>query len=116
MVAQYGELVGDVHGKGTMKRSEYMPEITDTADESSIATTKVHACVQERLCNCPHAFCFNKVAWHYEGGILTLQGHVATFYLKQILQTMLRGVSDVQQIANEVEVVSATGLSSVRKR
>ncbi len=95
-----------------MRRSDPEP---NAAVENCGASAKVHACVQERLCNCPHAFCFNKVAWHYEGGILTLQGHVVTFYLKQILQTMLRGVNDVQQITNEVEVVSATGLRSVRK-
>ena len=37
---------------------------------------------------------------------------VPTFYLKQILQTWLRKLDSVKQIDNQVDVVSATGLSS----
>ena len=72
----------------------------------------VDACVQARLGNCPYGYYFNQVTWLYHGGTLTLQGHVATYYLKQFLQSSLRDVDHVEQIVNEVNVVSATGLSS----
>jgi hypothetical protein len=41
---------------------------------------------------------------------------VPSYYMKQVLQTLLRGIEDVEQINNEVDVVSVTGLSSVRSR
>jgi len=41
-----------------------------------------------------------------------LRGRVPSFYLKQILQTWLRRLDGVEQIDNQVDVVSATGLSS----
>jgi hypothetical protein len=34
--------------------------------------------------------------------------------MKQILQTMLRDIEHVERIANQVDVVSSTGLSSER--
>jgi hypothetical protein len=70
--------------------------------------------IQQRLLACPYSYCFNRVKWRYAQGTLTLEGNVATFYLKQMLQTMLRSVENVDEITNEVEVVSSTGLSSER--
>jgi hypothetical protein len=70
--------------------------------------------VQQRLSACPYSYCFNRVKWRYAHGTLTLEGSVATFYLKQLLQTLLRGVENVERIANDVDVVSSTGLSSER--
>ena len=70
--------------------------------------------VKQRLLACSYSYCFSRVKWRYAQGTLTLEGSVATFYLKQILQTMLRDVENVDQIANHVDVVSSTGLSSER--
>jgi hypothetical protein len=70
--------------------------------------------VQQRLMTCPYAYCFSRVKWRYAQGTLTLEGSVASFYLKQILQTMLCNVENVDRIANEVDVVSSSGLSSER--
>jgi hypothetical protein len=39
-----------------------------------------------------------------------------SFYLKQVLQTLLRDLDGVTRIANRVDVVSPTGLSSVRPK
>ena len=54
-----------------------------------------------------HPFCFRRVTCHYEKGVLTLRGRVATFYLKQVLQTLLMDLDGVPQVDNEVEVVDA---------
>lgn len=51
---------------------------------------------------------------HHEG-VLTVQGRVPTFYLKQLLQTALKRVDGVERINNRVDVVCAEGLSSVRE-
>ena len=65
---------------------------------------------------CPYAFCFNQVTFSYSHGVLTLEGRLPSFYLKQVLQTLLRDLDGVTRIVNRVDVVSATGLSSVRPR
>ncbi len=64
------------------------------------------------LSNCPYAFCFRDISFDLMNGVLTLRGRVPSFYLKQILQTFLRDLAGVEQIDNQVDVVSATGLSS----
>jgi osmotically-inducible protein OsmY len=70
-----------------------------------------------RRCLCRdhiYRFYFKDIVCHYENGVLTLQGRLPTFYLKQVLQTMVRDVDGVVKIDNQVDVVSATGISSVR--
>jgi hypothetical protein len=67
---------------------------------------------QRLLSSCPYAFCFRDIRFEFTDGVLTLRGQVPTFYLKQMLQTFLRGLGGVQQINNQVDVISATGLSS----
>ncbi len=46
--------------------------------------------------------------------VLIVRGCVPSFYLKQILQTVLRGVDGVAWIDNQVDVVACDGLSSAR--
>jgi hypothetical protein len=75
---------------------------------------EVRGSVEQRLRQCPYAFVFCKVRFLFENGRLTLRGCVPSFYLKQILQERLRGIEHVKQIENEVDVVSSTGVSSVR--
>ena len=72
----------------------------------------VEACVQKRLENCTYRFVFDKITWHYEAGSLTLSGCLPSFYLKQVLQEMMRGIDQVEHVHNDVDVVSSTGLSS----
>jgi hypothetical protein len=45
--------------------------------------------------------------------ILQVRGRVPSFYLKQVLQTVLQGVAGIRRIDNRVEVVSVDGLSSM---
>jgi hypothetical protein len=91
-----------------------MSTAIDTKPAPQTLTDKrvVDACVQQRLESCAYRFVFNKVTWHYETGALTLSGCVPSFYLKQILQELLRGIDHVEQIHNDVDVVCSTGLSS----
>ena len=49
----------------------------------------------------------------YQDGVLTLQGRVPSFYLKQVAQTLLRELDGVDRIDNRVDVISSSGLSSV---
>lgn len=76
------------------------------------ALEMVHSTVCRRLATCPHKFYFNRVKWEYSDGILRLQGQVPTFYLKQILQTLLRDIENVERVENDVQVINSCGLSS----
>ncbi len=58
------------------------------------------------LTDCPYAFYFRDITCHYCDGVLILRGRVPTFYLKQILQTVLKDLDGVQQINNQVDVLS----------
>jgi hypothetical protein len=93
------------HGHSTMTLVESVkPHGTQAVTEK----------VKQRLSDCSYSYCFNRVRWRYADGILTLEGSVASFYLKQMLQTLLRSVENVDRISNEVDVVSSTGVSSER--
>jgi hypothetical protein len=58
---------------------------------------------------------WREIECDYREGILILRGCVPTFYLKQVLQSILKDLPGVQRIDNRVDVVSAAGLSSVRR-
>jgi len=47
----------------------------------------------------------------YHDEVLVVQGAVPSFYLKQVLQTLLRNIEGVRAIDNQVQVISAHGLS-----
>ncbi|MFW6170110.1 MAG: BON domain-containing protein [Planctomycetota bacterium] len=59
---------------------------------------------------------WREIAIDYEDGVVTLRGTVPSFYLKQVLQSIVKKVPGVDRIDNRVDVVSAAGLSSVRYR
>ena len=84
--------------------------------KKSVAEHCIDECVIRRLDNCAYGFVFNKVTWHYKAGCLTLNGCVPTFYLKHVLQELLRKIELVDQIRNNVAVVSTRGLSSTRPK
>ncbi len=99
-----------------------MPTLTQrkssTQRESSrrtpTAEQQVYQTVQRQLESCSYSYYFCKVTYDFEEGRLVLRGCVPTFYLKQMLQELLRGIKYVTQIRNEVDVVNSNGLSSVR--
>ncbi len=47
---------------------------------------------------------------------LQVRGCVPSFYLKQVLQTLLQDVAGIRRIDNRVDVVSVEGLSSLCDR
>lgn len=47
----------------------------------------------------------------YHDEVLVVHGAVPSFYLKQVLQTLLRNIEGVRAIDNQVQVISAHGLS-----
>jgi hypothetical protein len=47
--------------------------------------------------------------------VLVVRGAVPSFYLKQVLQSVLKCLESVRRIDNQVVVVSCDGLSSVLK-
>jgi hypothetical protein len=73
----------------------------------------VEAQARQRLLeDCPYAYYFQRLSFQFAGGVLTVRGRVPTFYLKQLVQSRLRSLDGVKEIDNQVNVVSATGLSS----
>ena len=49
-----------------------------------------------------------QVACEYQSGVLLLQGHLSSFYEKQLAQESLRDLEGVEQIVNNIEVDSTT--------
>jgi hypothetical protein len=91
--------------------------LSDAAVRGELSEPTVEEIARRRLADtCPYAFCFSQVTFDYAEGVLTLSGRLPTFYLKQMLQTFLHGLAKVEQIDNRVDVVSSTGLSSVRDK
>ena len=88
-------------------KSEAMNELHEQSVEEL-----AKQCVTE---NCSYAYYFRDILFQHEDGVLTMRGRVPSFYMKQILQTLLGDLDGIEKIDNQVDVVSATGLSSVRK-
>ena len=47
------------------------------------------------------------ISCEYHEGLLTLHGHVSTFHLKQVAQTLIRDLDGVGEINNRLEVAVA---------
>lgn len=84
----------------------------EPSTNGTAADDRVHETVRRRIDGCAYKCSFGRVTWHCNDGQLTLRGSVPSFYLKQMLQELLRGIKRVKQITNSVDVVSSTGLSS----
>jgi hypothetical protein len=48
----------------------------------------------------------NALQFAVEGEMLVVRGSVPTYYLKQLVQTALKGLEGVRRIENQVEVVA----------
>ncbi len=51
-------------------------------------------------------FALRDVGCEYWDGVLTLQGRLPTYYLKQIAQTMVAEVEGVTAVVNRIEVTA----------
>ena len=80
---------------------------TISKSQHAVAHRNVYEAVRRQIDECPHRSALNEVNWHFEDGCLTLYGSVPSFYLKQFLQELLRGIERVTSIANHVEVVGS---------
>lgn len=56
----------------------------------------------------------SRISIECDGPTLYLTGGLPTFYLKQLVQEAVRHVPGVQSVVNEIDVVSASGVSSAR--
>ncbi len=86
--------------------------IDGAAETSDIVLGQVH---QRLTSSCHFSRHWREIRCDYRDGVLTLQGRLPTFYLKQVLQSILGGMPGIERIENRVDVVSVDGLSSVRK-
>jgi hypothetical protein len=88
----------------------------DPIDEREVAT-RVVTQAQGRLADSMHFRGHHRaVNLEYDDGVLCLRGCVPSFYLKQVLQTLLADLDGVETIDNQVDVTCPSGLSSVRPR
>lgn len=56
----------------------------------------------------------DRFQFQQRGDVLIVRGTVPSFYLKQVLQTVLKDLDGVRRIDNQVDVICCDGLSSVR--
>jgi hypothetical protein len=84
-------------------------------DEASRTREEVLQRVRGRLSqSCHFTRHWREIECDFREGILLLRGRVPTFYLKQVLQSILKDLPGVRRIDNRVDVISSAGLSSVR--
>jgi hypothetical protein len=62
--------------------------------------------IRRRIRDCPYSLCLSKVSCKVDGKHVILEGTVSSFYLKQVLQSLVRSMEHVEQISNRVDVVS----------
>lgn len=80
------------------------------------STSDVLERVHDRLSqSCHFSRHWREILCDFEDGVLTLKGRLPSFYLKQVLQSIVRDVPGIERVRNQVDVVSAAGLSSVRR-
>ena len=63
--------------------------------EASVRSKLQQSCYQQ----------VQRVSSEFHEGVLTLRGQVSSFYLKQIVQTLVLKVDGVEEINNRVDVV-----------
>lgn len=66
--------------------------------------TAAEIACRQRLADSPYAIRFRGVGVRIADGKLVLDGVVASFFMKQMLQTLFKDVEDRLQIVNRVEV------------
>ena len=58
------------------------------------------------------------VSCQFKDGLLTLRGIVPSFYVKQVIFSLVEDLEceGIEQINDEIDVVNSQGLSSVRRK
>jgi hypothetical protein len=79
--------------------------VAATKSTTTPVAENVKRTVRKCLSTSPaYAYTFEKIEICFSDGILTLRGQLPSFYLKQVLQTLLRDVEGVVRIDNRVDV------------
>jgi hypothetical protein len=77
--------------------------------EQKLLSCSIEEVARKRLAGTVHyARLFRRIAVQYDNGVLKLRGRLPSFYLKQVLQTLLRDLEGVERIDNRVEVTNST--------
>ena len=88
-----------------------LPKIEATDDLEPDASETL---AQQRLSNDRHYSChFRNITCHHKDGVLTLRGRLPSFYLKQVLQTVLRDLSGIQRIDNQTDICESSGTMEI---
>jgi hypothetical protein len=89
--------------------------IDNSANELAKCAASVEKRAHDLLAEHPHfRGRAGSFSYEYRDEILIVRGSVPTFYLKQLLQTVLKQVHGVSRINNQIDVVSSDGVGSVR--
>jgi hypothetical protein len=104
-----------VHRRTRQREGTVTESFDDSRSETKASAGTVEQQARELLAEHPH---FRGRAanfeYQYREDVLIVRGRVPTFYLKQVLQTVLRDVEGVTCVDNRVDVISSYGISSVR--
>ena len=95
--------------RGTDSGHPALPPIAEaeTTDERIMGEARL------RLC-CSSHYRLREMACVSNCGVLVVRGRVPSYYLKQVVQSLLTGIDGVERIVNDVDVVNIAGLSSVQ--
>ncbi len=78
-------------------------------DENSQIEQRIYAIVNAH----PHFYGrANRFKFVCQDGVLVVRGFVPSFYLKQVLQTVIQSLDGVRVMDNQVQVTASDGLSS----
>ena len=69
---------------------------------------------RRRLC-CSSHFHLRQMTCDSNCGVLSISGRVPSYYLKQVVQSLLMEIDGVEQLVNDIDVVNIAGLSSVQR-
>lgn len=83
----------------TIQQAPSFEQASTTISDESIAAEAT-----ARLWECSYLFSPNMVECRCSDGVLTIQGHVRTYYQKQVAQTLVSGMEGVTWILNRLEV------------
>ncbi len=78
-----------------------------TCDEFSTTDFRLVAALAEQRLRAARFAAMRRVSCSYADGVLTLSGVVATYHLKQLAQTIVRGIDEVSRVENCLRVCSS---------
>ena len=94
-------------------RPALAPAVESRTTDERIADERIADEARRRLCRSSH-FHLREMTCDSNCRVLSISGRVPSYYLKQVIQSLLMGIDDVEQLVNDVDVVNTAGLSSVQ--